>query len=80
MDKLLHNPILNGESPLFCDRLSNCNIDTIDESLVLCQTCRHGGHASHILGWFFGASTANGEGRKHDTCAVAGCNCRCLDE
>ncbi|OJA08210.1 hypothetical protein AZE42_08907 [Rhizopogon vesiculosus] len=23
--------------------------DTIDEAIVICQTCRHGGHPSHIL-------------------------------
>ncbi|KAF5365349.1 hypothetical protein D9758_005383 [Tetrapyrgos nigripes] len=28
--------------------------DTMDEAIIMCQTCRHGGHASHILEWFFG--------------------------
>ncbi|KAF5393377.1 hypothetical protein D9757_000716 [Collybiopsis confluens] len=27
--------------------------DTIDDALVTCMNCRHGGHASHILEWFF---------------------------
>jgi hypothetical protein len=65
---------------LLSARGTDQSLDTLDESLIFCQTCRHGGHANHILGWFYGASTANGEGRKHETCAVPGCNCRCLDE
>ncbi|KAF9809376.1 hypothetical protein IEO21_07417 [Rhodonia placenta] len=50
--------------------------DTIDEALVFCQTCRHGGHASHILQWFYGEDGR----RSHGTCPVAGCECRCADE
>ncbi|KAJ7229086.1 hypothetical protein GGX14DRAFT_416631 [Mycena pura] len=50
--------------------------DTIDEAIVICQTCRHGGHASHILEWFFGDEG----GRSHGMCAVASCDCRCTDE
>lgn len=65
VDKLLHNPVSG---------------DTLDESLIFCQTCRHGGHATHILGWFLGANPESGEGRKHETCAVAGCDCRCFSE
>ncbi|XP_054286757.1 GATOR complex protein MIOS [Macrosteles quadrilineatus] len=33
-----------------------------------CQTCRHGGHASHITQWF----------REHSECPVTACTCRCL--
>ncbi|KAJ7929151.1 hypothetical protein B0H13DRAFT_2311009 [Mycena leptocephala] len=50
--------------------------DTIDDAIVICQTCRHGGHASHILDWFFG----DGGLRSHGMCAVANCDCRCTDE
>jgi len=50
--------------------------DTIDDAIVICQTCRHGGHASHILEWFF---DLDGE-RSHGVCAVADCDCRCADE
>ncbi|XP_064455610.1 GATOR2 complex protein MIOS-like [Ornithodoros turicata] len=32
-----------------------------------CQTCRHGGHASHISGWF----------KEHTECPVTGCSCKC---
>ncbi|KAG2219747.1 hypothetical protein INT45_007786 [Circinella minor] len=32
-----------------------------------CQTCRHGGHATHIFDWF----------RNHDTCPVSSCSCHC---
>jgi len=50
--------------------------DTIDDALVFCQTCRHGGHASHILPWFYDEDN----NRAHGTCPVAGCDCRCADE
>ncbi|KAJ6627385.1 hypothetical protein B0H10DRAFT_2161088 [Mycena sp. CBHHK59/15] len=46
--------------------------DTIDDAIVICQTCRHGGHASHILEWFFGEDGV----RSHGLCAVANCDCR----
>jgi len=32
-----------------------------------CQSCRHGGHASHLLHWF----------SLHTDCPVTGCNCKC---
>ena len=57
------------------DKLNSAS-DTIDDAIVICQTCRHGGHASHILEWFFGEDGI----RSHGTCAVADCNCRCADE
>jgi Zinc-ribbon like family len=50
--------------------------DTIDDAIVLCQNCRHGGHASHILDWFFGQNNT----QAHPTCAIADCDCRCADE
>ncbi|KAL0954758.1 hypothetical protein HGRIS_003708 [Hohenbuehelia grisea] len=50
--------------------------DTIDDAIVMCQSCRHGGHASHILEWFFGD---NGN-LAHGVCAVTDCKCRCADE
>jgi len=50
--------------------------DTIDDAIVLCQNCRHGGHASHILDWFFGQNDT----QAHPTCAIADCDCRCADE
>ena len=50
--------------------------DTFDDAIVICQTCRHGGHAVHILEWFLGE-----DGRRtHDVCPVADCTCRCADE
>jgi len=52
------------------------NRDTFDDAIVICQTCRHGGHAVHILEWFL-----NEEGRRtHDVCPVVDCNCRCAEE
>ncbi|KAH8822890.1 hypothetical protein DL96DRAFT_1671122 [Flagelloscypha sp. PMI_526] len=47
--------------------------DTIDEAIVVCQTCRHAGHASHLLEWFFG-------NQSRGVCPVANCECRCADE
>jgi len=32
-----------------------------------CQTCRHGGHASHLIDWF----------SEHSDCPVTGCSCKC---
>jgi len=32
-----------------------------------CQTCRHGGHSSHMLDWF----------KNHSECPVTDCNCKC---
>lgn len=33
-----------------------------------CQTCRHGGHSAHLLGWF----------SENSICPVAGCKCKCM--
>ncbi|KAG9038629.1 hypothetical protein FRB95_000218 [Tulasnella sp. JGI-2019a] len=48
--------------------------DTLDDALIFCQTCRHGGHASHIFDWFFGESD-----QPHSTCPVADCDCHCAE-
>lgn len=60
--------------------------DTIGEAIVFCQTCRHGGHASHIMEWFFPVDceeNGDGQGRgskAHDVCAVPDCDCHCANE
>ncbi|CAH1238277.1 MIOS [Branchiostoma lanceolatum] len=33
-----------------------------------CQTCRHGGHANHMMEWF----------RDHTECPVTACHCKCM--
>ncbi|XP_038044878.1 GATOR complex protein MIOS-like [Patiria miniata] len=33
-----------------------------------CQSCRHGGHACHLMEWF----------KEHTECPVTGCVCRCM--
>ena len=33
-----------------------------------CQTCRHGGHAKHLMDWF----------KDEVECPVSGCSCRCM--
>ena len=35
--------------------------------LTWCQTCRHGGHAAHLMDWF----------SEHTECPVTGCSCKC---
>jgi len=37
------------------------------EWFTWCQTCRHGGHADHLLEWF----------GQHTVCPVTGCACKC---
>ena len=49
--------------------------DSVEDAIVFCQTCRHGGHAAHILEWFYGEAEAKSRG----TCAVADCDHRCGD-
>ncbi|KAF9510020.1 hypothetical protein BS47DRAFT_103591 [Hydnum rufescens UP504] len=49
--------------------------DTIDDAMVFCQACRHGGHSGHMLDWFFG----DAKGKVHSVCAVADCTCRCAE-
>jgi hypothetical protein len=53
-----------------------CTPDSVDDAIVFCQTCRHGGHAAHILEWFYGEAGAKSRG----TCAVADCDHRCAEE
>ena len=33
-----------------------------------CQTCRHGGHAKHLMDWF----------KDEAECPVSGCSCKCM--
>ncbi|XP_013772701.1 GATOR complex protein MIOS-like [Limulus polyphemus] len=33
-----------------------------------CQTCRHGGHAAHLIEWF----------KDHAECPVTACSCKCM--
>ncbi|XP_061193802.1 GATOR2 complex protein MIOS-like isoform X3 [Saccostrea echinata] len=39
----------------------------IDDWFMWCQSCRHGGHASHLWEWF----------AEHSECPVTGCYCKC---
>ncbi|OQV17689.1 WD repeat-containing protein mio [Hypsibius exemplaris] len=43
-------------------------INPIEKWFTWCQSCRHGGHASHLAEWF----------REHSECAVTGCSCKCM--
>lgn len=42
-------------------------VSQFGEWFTWCQSCRHGGHASHLLHWF----------TLHSDCPVTGCSCRC---
>ena len=57
------------------------NSDTIDDAFIFCQTCRHGGHASHIIEWFY-AQIGDDEDsmRTRRTCPVSDCECYCNEE
>ncbi|KAG7098505.1 hypothetical protein E1B28_000449 [Marasmius oreades] len=70
---IVQDPVRNAQ---LVARDSVNQSDTVDEAIVICQTCRHGGHVSHISGWFFGN---DGEGPGHHVCPVADCDCRCAD-
>jgi len=41
--------------------------EPFEDWFTWCQTCRHGGHAQHILDWF----------QEHSVCPVTDCTCRC---
>lgn len=50
-----------------------------------CQTCRHGGHASHMVHWFKYVATVfvivlfnSYICRQHLECPVTACQCRCF--
>ncbi|XP_056008065.1 GATOR complex protein MIOS-like isoform X2 [Ostrea edulis] len=40
----------------------------IGDWFTWCQSCRHGGHASHLWEWF----------AEHSECPVTGCQCKCF--
>lgn len=80
---LMHTRSKGMFTPLNLHIFSNQKLDTINDAIVFCQTCRHGGHASHIMEWFFGEDGRDDEsvgGRAHDVCAVADCDCHCANE
>eukprot|EP01132_Coremiostelium_polycephalum_P002094 gene2094-2581_t len=41
--------------------------ESFDDWFTWCQTCRHGGHAQHLLDWF----------KDHTVCPVTDCTCKC---
>ena len=77
-----HNAAAKGTSDSSLVSLSlllSTATDTLDDAIVFCQTCRHGGHASHIMEWFYGEDGAESP-RSHGVCPVADCTHRCADE
>ncbi|XP_053373892.1 GATOR complex protein MIOS-like [Mercenaria mercenaria] len=43
-------------------------LSSFDSWFTWCQTCRHGGHSSHVTDWF----------AEHVECSVTGCQCKCM--
>ena len=52
---------------IFFSLAYSAKMTAIDDWFTWCQSCRHGGHASHLLEWF----------AEHSECPVTGCNCKC---
>ncbi|KXJ29671.1 WD repeat-containing protein mio [Exaiptasia diaphana] len=44
------------------------SINPFSNWFTWCQSCRHGGHAHHIVDWF----------REHSECPVTSCGCHCM--
>ncbi|KAH3745266.1 GATOR complex protein MIOS [Pelomyxa schiedti] len=58
------------QMPLACIVYPDNSLESVQplgDWLTWCQSCSHGGHASHILSWF----------ASHTTCPVTGCKCHC---
>ncbi|KAI9222510.1 hypothetical protein BC828DRAFT_378266 [Blastocladiella britannica] len=49
-------------------RAAGGTVSGFESWFTWCQTCRHGGHAAHVLEWF----------SKYSRCPVPGCECRCM--
>lgn len=65
----IQNPYLDNMSRKKNNSDENPDLDilNIDEALVWCQTCRHGGHYKHMVEWFM----------EYNECPVSDCNCEC---
>lgn len=63
---LKHSQNRGGQDDLH-DRTA---MNPFDKWFTWCQTCRHGGHASHMMQWF----------SKHKECPVVECTCRCMSQ
>ncbi|THH10667.1 hypothetical protein EW145_g1164 [Phellinidium pouzarii] len=61
-----------------CDLFHSSFRDTVDDAFVFCQSCRHGGHAGHIIEWFLGEGEEGD--RRRRTCPVADCDCYCDED
>ena len=46
---------------------TNKKLTRFQNFFTWCQSCRHGGHAKHLLEWF----------KDSNECPVSGCNCKC---
>ncbi|KAI8890822.1 hypothetical protein K501DRAFT_236548 [Backusella circina FSU 941] len=66
---LMHmgTPIDNQRQAIAANDTHNVDPAGFDLWFTWCQTCRHGGHALHMLDWF----------QTHSTCPVSTCTCQC---
>jgi hypothetical protein len=51
-----------------CSKVKSNGSNQFSQWFTWCQTCRHGGHATHIMEWF----------QSHKVCPVTDCHCHCL--
>ncbi|KAJ4483259.1 hypothetical protein J3R30DRAFT_3284977 [Lentinula aciculospora] len=75
--ELSHSQYRGKSQSRLCFDMIKYSADTMDDAILLCLGCRHGGHASHILQWFFGQ---DGAILSHRLCPVADCAHQCGNE
>jgi len=56
-----------GHNPEMKPGIRDAKLSQFNSWFTWCQTCRHGGHASHLIDWF----------SEHSDCPVTGCSCKC---
>lgn len=65
---LSQKPVNQGDSS--AEKPTNVpSVNPFNNWFTWCQSCRHGGHSNHIVGWF----------KEHVECPVTGCGCHCMN-
>ncbi|PFX28431.1 WD repeat-containing protein mio [Stylophora pistillata] len=65
---LSQKPVNQGDSS--AEKPTNVHsVNPFNNWFTWCQSCRHGGHSNHIVGWF----------KEHVECPVTGCGCHCMN-
>ena len=60
---------VNSNGSMKADYETGTAKDVMKDFITVCRRCWHMSHQAHSAEWF----------EKHDTCAVPGCQCRCVD-